>query len=293
MPTSAQERKDEYYRRLLAGDSTTAAQLKQELLAETTHLYRYRLLSGYGLEELVTGQVFMAKPAQFNDPYECKRLLPPNAGPEALRSAYAALVHFSSLDVRIASLSENPRSILMWAHYANRPQGYCVEYSTADLIQDEQIARGLTPAIYQDSLFAPQEILNELPPERLKAILLQQTCCKLSSWKYEREWRLIHLQVSEPTDPDSQWPGPLAPRSRWAPKFDCQEQSQIVGEAKGAGHFVSFPKPSRVILFGDTIDDTLLRLIRGISRLDGVPLARAELTPDAAPDAELEIIDAG
>ncbi|MGA3007861.1 MAG: hypothetical protein ABSE59_08220 [Opitutaceae bacterium] len=167
-----------YFEHLLKGDAAAALALKKEVLTKAKFLYRYRPLSGYGLEELITGQAYMARPDQLNDPYEC-RLLINVTGKYKIRlgSAWSAW-HYFEKQLHCTALCEDPRLVLMWAHYANREN-----------------------------------------------------------------------------------------------------------------RFINLPIPSRIILLGDKLDAGLERMLRGISRLSSVPLALAELTPDAETKGQLEIRD--
>jgi hypothetical protein len=273
-----------YFEHLFNENATAAAQLKKEALAKIKFLYRYRPLSGYGLDELITGRTYMARPDQLNDPYECQLLINRTGKYKpVLGSAWSAL-HYFEKQVHCAALCEDPRLLLMWAHYANRPSGCCLEFRTDELLQSEQSALGLHPVVYGDQLYDGNEPL-QAPPERLRAILLRMACHKLRPWEYEREWRLVSLQVKEPQNP--QWPG--VPLEKWAPNLKVEEQSQIAGYTDGGSHFINLPIPTRIILLGDKLDTNLDRMLRGISRLSGVPLALAERTPDAETESQLEI----
>ena len=85
----------------------------------------------------------------------------------------------------------------------------------------------------------------------------------------------------------SKWPG--VPLEKWAPNLKIEEQFQVVGYTDGGNHFINLPIPTRIILLGDKLDANLERILRGISRLSGVPLALAERTPDAETESQLEI----
>lgn len=99
----------------------------------------------------------------------------------------------------------------------------------------------------------------------------------------------MYVRVAEPPDRGETWPGPHVSQAQWAPGFDLERQSQLTGSSDGIGHFVDMPIPNRIILFGERMDQNLVRIIRGITRLSGVTIARARLTPDAGPDGEFEI----
>ena len=246
-----------YFEHLLKGETATALQLKKEALRKTKFLYRYRALSGNGLEELITGRTYLARPDQLNDPYECQLLINVTGKyKNILGSAWSAYHHLEK-EIHCAALCEDPRLVLMWAHYANRPRGCCLEFSTDDLLQSEHGALGLHPVVYYDQLYDGNEPLQG-PPERLGAILIRMACHKLRPWEYEREWRLVSLQVREPKN--SQWPG--VPLEKWAPNLKIEEQSQVIGYTDDGNHFINLPIPTRIIMLGDKLDGHIQGSIR-------------------------------
>ena len=88
--------------------------------------------------------------------------------------------------VAISCLSRIPDSILMWSHYANHHQGFCLCYDINDLISLRKI---LLPVWYRGEKVRPfikngkTLALNN----RIKEIYVQ----KSEIWDYEEEWRLI------------------------------------------------------------------------------------------------------
>lgn len=278
--------KSEYFD-LLAEAPERALSLKAGVLCGVKFLYRYRPLSGYGLVELITGRVYLAKAHELNDPYECKLLLNQSAARNC-GSVYGALAFAGlKIDTRMAALSETPRAMLMWAHYANRPKGCCLEYAVDDLSLDQRLAPGLNPVHYDSKGLFDANQLAQQPKDKLKALLVRAACHKLESWSYEKEWRLIDLVVSAPL----QLPTLVGlPGGFWGSEFAAAQSAPIGFDENGA-RYIELPNPRRIVFFGDQLDQELVRLIRGIQRLSNIPLALAELHPDAAPGQELEIRD--
>lgn len=82
---------------------------------------------------------------------------------------------------------------LMWAHYADRHTGYCIEYSVREY-ELEQSNRGLFSAFHvQYSSELPRLCVTEAlfsPHQTLSRML----ATKSAEWAYEQEWRLVHLE---------------------------------------------------------------------------------------------------
>jgi len=95
----------------------------------------------------------------------------------------------------------------MWGHYADKHQGFCMEYDIHALADDHPFRRFLYPVIYTDQLYdltgwavglagPGRESFN--PEGPLLGVLH-----KFEGWKYEEEWRLVSVTKS-PT-PDENW----------------------------------------------------------------------------------------
>ncbi len=277
--------RERYFELLLAGEEDAAARVKEELFSKAKFLYRYRPISEFGLNELITGRTYLARPEDLNDPYECRILLNPSGYPGTkLGSAWSAL-HATANDVRCASFCEDPGLVLMWAHYANRPRGCCLEFQIENLRGVSNITSNIHPVIYANQLYDANAPL-QTHPERLKDILTRMACHKLEPWGYEREWRLLSLEI---TDKGAEWGGP--PMSAWAPKFKFEEQSKVIGYLEEGRRFIDLPAPNRVIFWGEKMDPALEQKLRGIKRLSGVTFALAQMTPDAEPGKQLFVRD--
>nr|WP_321298309.1 DUF2971 domain-containing protein [uncultured Sphaerochaeta sp.] len=90
---------------------------------------------------------------------------------------------------------------LMWAHYARKHKGFCVEYNFRKT-KDTALITNLFPIIYSDNrpslpLAMFREVLG-LPksPEESNENLADMICTfltKSSIWSYEDEWRLLFI----------------------------------------------------------------------------------------------------
>src|SRR5262245_61248967 len=140
-------------------------------MATVDRLYKYGRLNKYS-EALFSGsRIWMASPAELNDPFECRpwftydgdqeeifrvcvtahrRRNPQATQREAIDEAarivregcYRAVEFWETLSVDVhrdlASsiglycLSEHPTNILMWSHYGSDHKGYCLEFEATN-----------------------------------------------------------------------------------------------------------------------------------------------------------------
>lgn len=110
---------------------------------------------------------------------------------------------------------------LMWAHYANNHQGFCVEYDISSLRQETKykydyqndiqfteerreasIKAGLFPIRYNnkrvnipktllDELIEGGDELNSSSKQKIKKVISRAFITKSTAWNYEKEWRII------------------------------------------------------------------------------------------------------
>lgn len=88
---------------------------------------------------------------------------------------------------RILSLSANPVSPQLWAHYTSTYQGVCFCFST------ENTFSSIKPVHYMDPIkgvFADDE-------QKLETAVLNNFFYKQSGWSYEEEWRIILKNIEE------------------------------------------------------------------------------------------------
>ncbi len=103
-------------------------------------------------------------------------------------------------------LSENPTSVLMWAHYANQHTGFCIEYDFNNAIGTSFPLERLAKVNYSSNMTEMkieslvQIMRKKLSPNFVKdpdiTQLTVETCLeaiitKNLAWQYEKEWRII------------------------------------------------------------------------------------------------------
>lgn len=83
---------------------------------------------------------------------------------------------------KIACFSESPNCILMWSHYANQHQGFCIGYDTSKI--ENEIIKKIYPVFYHETFFQLIED-EDLNDKKFNSLI------KFKDWRYEKEWRLI------------------------------------------------------------------------------------------------------
>lgn len=99
---------------------------------------------------------------------------------------------------RVSCFTESPCSMLMWAHYANNHQGFCIEYEVPLYAEPYiQIFHNLMPVIYSAKRIpVVEQCVRSLQPPGLTKDLLWNIykyglLMKSMEWKYQNEWRLV------------------------------------------------------------------------------------------------------
>lgn len=94
---------------------------------------------------------------------------------------------------KLCSFSEINNSMLMWAHYANYHQGFCIEYSLENIPYSDFRRRFLYPVIYSDKMFdATEHFKMGVEHESFNNLhLTLAALIKAKDWSYEKEWRLV------------------------------------------------------------------------------------------------------
>ena len=116
---------------------------------------------------------------------------------------------------RVTCLSEKMDSPLMWSHYANKHFGFCLEYDfTHTMVKrypDLNMAKiMLLPVIYSEKrpllsrvltnskIMLPYYKAGKMPMEVVESIVYG-LLFKSPDWSYEREWRIIGMDMEKPT----------------------------------------------------------------------------------------------
>ncbi len=214
---------------------------------ELPYLYKYRPLTGDGMRNLeatlLKGEVFLAAPNKFNDPFDCHPVYAYEGSdeemckhldnrygtdPENLRRVHEAFATRASnrrvWDIAVERmcgelaaelkralgiycLSAVPDHVLMWSHYADQHRGVCLRFSQTS---DAGLFRVAQRVAYSDERPILRIVQDSIQTKLEKAFLT-----KAKDWGYEQEWRVLSpVQAGVP----STGPGVHI----WPPEaFDC------------------------------------------------------------------------
>lgn len=203
--------------------------------AETEHplLYKYRSWTDpYHQNALINNEIYLASPADFNDPFDCR--ITPNfidRSEQELEDYVKRTMNNQASQLRkvqdptqrindfrnrvkkkfefqkesdelhfkkqnecygILSLSTTWKSILMWSHYANSHTGFCIGYDSHKLVNTSKLGKG-GPINYGVE-FPDVNSTNSTYEENFEQNSFRETHSKSQEWEYENEYRLMTLK---------------------------------------------------------------------------------------------------
>ena len=230
-------------------------------------LFIYYRCHGYALDVLRNQTVYCSKAAAFNDPFDCaipltvdydtsdivaaivRRGIKDGDSWETIRSqidgeldSKAALSPAArkrieenannfineNKEMGILCLTEDPKSVLMWSHYADKHRGACLGFTRTpsnDLGDDD----ACSPVTYSD-VFPSPRFLDILKTDG--AVTKQLLYTKALQWAYEKEWRLFTRKGGEKVN----IPGTL---SRII--LGCSAPSEVVNDFKAEAERLAIP----------------------------------------------------
>jgi hypothetical protein len=183
-------------------------------------LYKYQPYSTYALTNLANRQIWFARPASLNDPFDCA--IPAHGDPsdeeyekcfqrlgerarvfpggskdakfregtrKGIETGVSNQIRAMRNERGICCFSACNDSILMWAHYADGHKGFCLGFDTS---VEEFWTKPPRPVKYLDSIprVSPVNALQGDATELLDAMVTTKHTC----WSYEQEWRIMHIQ---------------------------------------------------------------------------------------------------
>jgi len=199
-------------------------------------LYKYQPFDARTLANLKSAQIWFNAPIRFNDPYDCalpmfdtsrlteadfrrvfdhyrerqptgqfivERMCPDGVPSQEFRDLIVRSAQEGSDERRrilleqrgIACFSANSLDITMWSHYADGHHGFCLEFDTG--------IKPFTEAYYVRYADAfpyvnPVDIIvNPHDGDPENDLLVSSVLTKAACWKYEEEWRIMHLEPNK------------------------------------------------------------------------------------------------
>ncbi|MBE0682697.1 MAG: DUF2971 domain-containing protein [Anaerolineales bacterium] len=193
-------------------------------------LYKYQSCEPYAFNNLQQRQLWFSKPENFNDPFDSDiNFAITEVTEQNMRSLFDTLREsvpdknaFDSTYTQggqindrfregvvlfarratntvkenkwkrlgIACFSEESDNILMWSHYANGHQGFCLEFDTSFPPFKPVKRKTLLRVNYPETNSYPSLSLKDIP-HNLPSLVETQLGTKSFQWCYEKEWRIF------------------------------------------------------------------------------------------------------
>ena len=114
---------------------------------------------------------------------------------------------------KLCSFSAINDSLLMWSHYADNHQGFCLEYNLEGLRADHPLREKLYPVVYSKEIYDLTPWVQTLvtTPNRAEfntELPILSVIHKFDGWRYEEEWRQVLITNTVIADHDWQVPTP-------------------------------------------------------------------------------------
>lgn len=173
------------------------------------NLYKYGSFESKYWEKIIyKAQIHLSSAKLFNDPFDCRANfdykgaiskgkfrdeLIKRFGEEDIENIPNEIVQKYIIegmreDVFVGCFSEIWNSILMWAHYANNYNGYCIEYDITQV--REHLKYNLYPVLYEKEYV---DITDSLVNYNRNTGLICNLV-KAQEWNYEQEWRIVEYR---------------------------------------------------------------------------------------------------
>jgi hypothetical protein len=171
-------------------------------------LFKYRKFDKTSLELFINRELWFAKADTLNDPFEAndslsnvlKAIFEHYPLPADMRVKYEESIKGTLHNIGICSFSKARKNQLMWSHYADEHKGICIGFKE-EYLNKNGVTFHSTNIEYQDN-YPFDDLINRIHYfEKAKFlnglnsiagdILLSILTTKYTSWKYERERRLL------------------------------------------------------------------------------------------------------
>ncbi len=212
--------KEEYIKNVLLEKDINLDLLKK---IKPRSLFVYKSGEDYHLRSLKSSREWMCDPGKFNDPFDCcididlkhifdlalkhdqhlkeihekitplvedefNNLLITNQ--ESLSSKFESIKH----SLYITCFSTSNQSIPMWSYYANKHEGFCVEYDFDEVFA--MYGNCLFPVMYKDRYDPALSIIKDEENKNIEDNWLLSFVTKSKQWEHEDEWRIMKVKKS-------------------------------------------------------------------------------------------------
>lgn len=152
--------------------------------------YKFISCSEYLFRTLINGEIRLAPPSFFNDPFDCSiELLLRNkkGNKKALEKVFKECLKVTCFTLR-SDDGNSEEDILLWSHYADSHRGICIKYEiNCDLLPNEECSFSCLLDVDYNTFD-----LSSINDECCKKVLSTKATC----WKNESELRLIYFDCN-------------------------------------------------------------------------------------------------
>jgi hypothetical protein len=136
---------------------------------------------------------------------------------------------------KVACFSETGTSPLLWAHYAGKHTGFCVEYPFTEFEPNDFRVHWLVPVIYTSQRFSLASILLSFVKTGQMNPFVPYLAAlhKSPHWAYEKEWRIV-APIGDDS-PGLEWTMPTPSRLFLGSRMDAAYRTKVIEIAREQG----------------------------------------------------------
>lgn len=148
---------------------------------------------------IAENKIWLSTFETMNDPFEFLGFYCTDAEKEITEQVITPVFEFLKREEVLSCFcATSPENMPLWAHYSNNHKGFCIEYEISDILA---FVSSIHPVVYVDnrieiSIDKFQKILSDLFKRNISQVdymMYLLASVKHSFWKYENEYRLIHM----------------------------------------------------------------------------------------------------
>ena len=200
---------------------------------DTFNLYRYTGLKRFDPDSkerifsFDTDSLYLSKNGSQNDIFE--GIAQTDYSFTSIEKCITALSNVALLK----SFTEDPKNNLMWAHYADSYKGVCVEYDIRRA--SEEVKKMLFPVVYRkrpehfidvDEIISGKKFRDGKHLDDCKGPFAEKPSC----WKYEKEWRICHMNKEEYSGKNIAFP--YISKVFLGPRIEPEDKKKVIAAVK-------------------------------------------------------------